>query len=407
VNLDSQDPAFEAGLEAWLSSLPNDVLSSFDEVIRRSPGYYPTTLRDGWSQRLKDLDLQPIPSRSELDGADLLPVGHPLDYDWRFTEETREFLLSQLNEATQPGELIVYLGTPTLFIAGSSALPERRHLLIDANHVMVEAARLRLGEDAAVVARIGVDEMPANVAAAACVLDPPWYPEDSLHFLAAASSMLGMRGAAFLSQPTTATRPGIETERVALGDALPSLGFRLDAVRPRVLRYVTPHFERMSLLGAEPALVAPNDWRSGDLLRLSKIDASGQGALPEMEHLEQWHEVSFGPVRIKLRDVGGEDLGLLEPNLDRLTTVSRRDPRRAEVGFWTSGNRVRALSHAGPLAELIAVCDAELRNMTFTHTTIANLAPTFSFDQSVAHALTEILLLEYQEHVAGGYGVIG
>jgi hypothetical protein len=335
-----------------------------------------------------------------------LPVGHPLDYDWRFTESTRAGLLARAAAHTEPGDLVAYFGTPTLFADAVTGQSDRRHVLVDANAAMVAALQQRLSSEAAVLLRLGVDP-PPRLSADLVVMDPPWYLVDTLTFLAAAAVSVRAGGLALLSQPTKATRPGVVPERIELLDGAARLGWELINVEESALRYLTPHFERMSIGAANPALVVREDWRSGDMLIFRR---SGHASARVDESVgvaeDEWHEVSFGPVRIKVRRAGGTDLEQVADGLDRLVTVSRRDPLRDSVGFWTSGNRVRTLESADRVVRLIEMCETDLRNMTFTHESARHNASQLGISSRVADRLFDLLLLEYQEHVAGGYGVL-
>jgi hypothetical protein len=407
MKLDTSDPAFEHACELWLASLPGRVLESFDAVLARSPGYYPTTLLEIWSRFVAERGIATKLPDLPLAAVVELPVGHPLDFDWRFTPDTRDFLLRQVEASTPKGGTVLYLGTPTLFVRALDSLPSHAHVLIDANAAMIRSVSDRLGDAAAHQVVIGQDATPSDINADACVVDPPWYPEVTEAFLRTAADNLPIGGTILLSQAPLAARPGVEEERARLANGLDHLGLVLESVELNSLRYETPHFERMSLMAAAPTMAIPRDWRTGDLLRIRKARVVS-AALPDLPPADEgWTEVHFGPVRIKVRNSGCGDLDEVEPGLDRLTTVSRRDRRRPLIGFWTSGNRVRAATHVNDLVELIRLCDAELRNMTFTHTIANDLAASMGVDSRVAHRLTEILLVEYQEHIAGGYGVVG
>lgn len=406
MKLDTGDPEFVASARAWLASLSDATLIRFADVVDLSPGYFPTTLHELWLLELAARGLSPLEEQLFAVYVASLPVGHPLDYDWRFTESTREALLARATALTEPGDLVAYFGTPTLFADAASGLPDRRHVLVDANAAMVAALQRRLGTEAAIRLRLGVDAAPP-LSADLVVMDPPWYLTDTLTFLAAAAVSVRHGGHAVLSQPTEATRPGVAAERVELLEAGTLLGWDLLRVERAALRYLTPHFERMSIGTASPELVIRDDWRLGDMLIFERSSRVGVGVDEWVGIAEdEWGEVSFGPVRIKVRRAGETDLEEVVDGLDRLVTVSRRDPLRHDVGLWTSGNRVRTLATADTVARLIKMCETDLQNMTFTHESTRRNAAQLGVDSRVADRLFDLLLLEYQEHVAGGYGVM-
>jgi hypothetical protein len=144
----------------------------------------------------------------------------------------------------------------------------------------------------------------------------------------------------------------------------------------------------------------PTDWRTGDLFELRKINVADRRLDRQDFDRKAWREVSFGPVRIKIRPAGGrEDLASLVPD-DVLDNVSRRDPVREQVGFWTSGNRVFALANPVPVAKLIELCNDDLADMRFTISRTLRHAQQLGVAPSTAERLFDVLLTELQEHIA-------
>ncbi len=87
-------------------------------------------------------------------------------------------------------------------------------------------------------------------------------------FLTAAAVACQTGAVLLLCQPTPATRPSALAERAHLEARLPSLGLTLEATLTAQVRYMTPHFEAMSLRLANPALPDLPTWRVGDLMIL-------------------------------------------------------------------------------------------------------------------------------------------
>ncbi|MFW8744820.1 hypothetical protein [Mesorhizobium japonicum] len=402
---DDQDASFIDTARDWLRSLEADDLVIFERVLELSPGYYPTTIYAVWMDELAARGLARRDPPLPLLEFARLPVGHPADYDWRFTAATRRALLSRLIDGRVEGDVLAYLGAPTLFAEGVEQAPQYGHLLVDANESMVDAVGRHASRREILPIRIGEDDVPRREDVAAVMMDPPWYPTDSLNFLAAASALAREGAPILLSQPTYATRPGVISERTALIEAAMALGLAFQHELDEPARYETPHFERMSLGEENPLVPVPADWRTGDVLLFKKTGPAPERWPAAAPSRLEWVEATFGPVRIKLRNSGEPDLALLEPELDRLLTVSRRDPARARVGLWTSGNRVRTLSNVDAIARCIALCDNDLSMTRFSHSSTEAHAAELALDQRVATDLFELLLLEYQEHVAAGFGV--
>lgn len=228
------------------------------------------------------------------------------------------------------------------------------------------------------------------------IVDPPWYPSDTIAFLAATSRVCKLGACILLCQPTHATRPGVSEERAALLAELPRLGLAYVDTRPTVLRYMTPHFEEMSLRTTLQDIDAPLDWRKGDLLVLTKMSEAREQELPTLVE-DDWSEVHFGPVRIKLRRRGDIDLANLVAG-DVLDTVSRRDPVRDRIGFWTSGNRVYTLARPKLIGRLIELCNTDYMNGAFTFSSCTDHARALGLVEHVYRRLFDTLLIELTEH---------
>jgi hypothetical protein len=239
---------------------------------------------------------------------------------------------------------------------------------------------------------------PPILNAHAAVLDPPWYVRDTLTFLGAASRVCQHGALIWLCQPTVAARPGIADERAELLRELPRLGLEPIRTFDHAVRYETPHFEAMSLRLTAAELAVPTNWRPGDLFMLRKVGPANN-AQPVACN-EQWTEVHFGPVRIKLRATEATgDLTNLVPG-DVLSTVSRRDPVREKTGFWTSGNRVYGLVEPTWVGRLIELCNDALEAARFTLTHTLVHARRLGMSTSAAQRLFDVLLVELQEHNA-------
>lgn len=345
MRFDITDRSFRSGVRRWLAGLDDATVADVREVFAVSPGYYPTTLHQLWHAELARRGLKPAPQPDSSRAARPMPVPHPADYDWRFTSQTTLSLVQDAVTGLAEGATVAHLGTPSTFTAGLVYQPRYRHVLMERNPVITDALRSEPITNRAEIIRVDLTADPApGLDADTAIIDPPWYPADTLAFLAAASTSCRTGARLWLCQPTPATRPTVAAERATLQTALPSLGLDLQAVWPAALRYRTPHFEANSLRAtlAEAESIVPHTWRVGDLLRLYKTSpATWQ---PPPTAAQRWRDSTFGPVRIKLRPSGAAtNLSPLVAG-DVLATVSRRDPIRHRIGVWTSGNRVFGLS---------------------------------------------------------------
>jgi len=138
------------------------------------PGVHPNDVAEGLDQlRVKVLRK----ARREYECTDKrplwrLPVPHPLDYDWRFTGESRSLILEEINQIASAKDRVVFLGAPTLFRAAQDTPLGPRCFLIDACPETVSALRESNGR--VFIADLLNDSVPF-LSAGAVVADPPWY----------------------------------------------------------------------------------------------------------------------------------------------------------------------------------------------------------------------------------------
>ena len=282
-----------------------------------------------------------------------LPVPHPLDYDWRFGEQTARMLLDDALGRVGPSEEVALLGTPSLLLAAERHLLAGRAHLLDRNPALAAF----LGGRRFFRCDVTRDPLPP-LRSRVAVADPPWYPDLLRAFVWAAHALLADGGDLLLCLPSEDARPGIDGERRDLFRWAETSGFRVVEHRPRVLIYDTPPFER-NAHRARGLTSVPVEWRRGDLAGLRRESPSG-AMRPTVTWTEsRWDERTVRGIRWRVRpaeegpfEVAG--LGALVAD-DVLPSVSRRDPRRAAADVWTSGNRVFACPQP---AALLAVLDA-------------------------------------------------
>jgi hypothetical protein len=97
-------------------------MTQFDQLITSLPGVYPSAALDSL-RRL--VSMGKVPSwvlanavrrvrrkrarRSSAHHRIVLPIPHPLDYDWRFSEWATQSLLHRCFELTHPGEVLSHI----------------------------------------------------------------------------------------------------------------------------------------------------------------------------------------------------------------------------------------------------------------------------------------------------------
>ena len=161
-------------------------------------------------------------------------------------------------------------GPTALYSLAVRVRPDLTHLLLDRNRSLIDALAPGLPEPHAAAC---VDLVIASVgrgAMGAAILDPPWYPRDTVIFLQAATRCCAPGARLILCQPTLATRPGVQAERDELRRQAAAMGLEVTQLLPSFIRYETPHFEAMSLRATLGGFPIPRDWRTGDVMILTK-----------------------------------------------------------------------------------------------------------------------------------------
>jgi len=175
------------------------------------------------------------------------------------------------------------------------------------------------------------------------LLDPPWYLDHTMTWIARALRFLKPGGEIVLTIFPELVRPSASTEREELMGTLEKLG----VVRPLPFDalYTTPLFEHETL-GAF-GLSDLGQWRSANLVSVTISDP--EIALEHRPPFEaKWQRVQLGSQVVAVRESSARGeaattpLKLTTPGVDGsflLKSVSARDPIRQNITVWTSRNR--------------------------------------------------------------------
>jgi hypothetical protein len=343
----------------------------FGELLRRLPSIYPTEVLISLD-RLARRGLIPARVASEIrhdagrrvvnlpEGRSLLPLPHPLDYEWRFTSDTSRALLHVAGELTPRDGKVLLFGTPGLAVEALSLPIDRRvSFLSEDNAVTRRVITLNRATGSSLSIAFCSGGLPRETADAV-LLDPPWYMDFIRPMLAAAAAACRTRGVVLISMPPAATRPSAESDRVSTVRFATRLGLELIEHQPLAVGYDTPFFETNAL--AAEGIYPPPRWRRGDFVVFRKTRIGTRPLPPASGRRRDWFDVTIGRMRlfVKRSDVLANSFAGLIPLIegDVLPSVSRRDLRRRSALIWTSGNRIfgtdnpalvlqAALSHTG------------------------------------------------------------
>jgi hypothetical protein len=410
---------FEDSVDSWVLEAIARGVSTFDQLIAALPSVYPSVvlsslqrltstqkigakvLANFTKQARRNLNL-PNCSYHQI----ALPVPHPLDYDWRFSDVAVQYLLNKCAELTRPGETIALLGTPSLLRMGIEQSYPRQLILLEVSRAIIDSLTIAIPKTQIFQCDIIQESLP-NLLAAAIVLDPPWYLEHIQSFLWAACQLCQIGGYILISMPPVGTRPGIERE---WGDTLEwaeKIGLTLVKLEPAALSYVTSPFE-LNVLKAEGLHAVSSEWRRGNLAVFLR---SHQTEIPRPTVLSQedgWIEQLLLSVRVRVRQPNLS--GFADPSLisvvpkDVLQSVSRRDSRRQLADVWTSGNRIFACQGRGVLLQILqalAVRRSPYEAVAFTLKRPLNLYETELVSQA-ANQIINIVSIEQKENLLFG-----
>jgi hypothetical protein len=205
MRFDAADDTLRGEAARWLRSLPDAAIADVTAVLRSSPGYYPLTLAQLWRAEVDRRGLSNGSLAGEGDGGRRLPVCHPADYEWRFTDESAAALVGRAGTGLRPGAVVAHVGAPTTFVVGRTRLPRLTHVLLERGESVIRA----LGDTGHIYqVDLTRDKLP-SLGANAAIIDPPWYPADTKAFLWATNAACVAGARIVLCQPTLATRPGL------------------------------------------------------------------------------------------------------------------------------------------------------------------------------------------------------
>jgi hypothetical protein len=263
------------------------------------------------------------------------PEPHPLDYDWRFTHDTVQWLAEL---APQHGETLI-LGAPS--VARFLQASKRDVILVDRQPL--QGVTKHLARDAATFA------LPTRAFARA-IVDPPWYPHHWRLWTAWVARSIGMDRDIFVSIWPSETRPRAASEINAIDQWLSGWA-EIESV-PFPVRYETPIFEQAAISASGDGKLTASPG-VGRLLRVH-VKRLPPAERPLDQH-PTWLRFTVNDYQLALR----LDPAFAEvPSMRRLAKahdwiwpfVSERAPERDLIDLWSSRNEVAIVSSSSALA---------------------------------------------------------
>jgi hypothetical protein len=401
------EQAYRARIKQWIDAALLKKRLSLNELIRHLPGVHPTIVAEHVSG--DDRIAEPTTLGRLVEPVHTLrfPVPHPLDYDWRFTESSRDLLLQRALSLTGSADHVILLGAPTVFRAAVERQFPRRITLVDSNGY-IGGSQFSSVPLNVITADITQDAIPC-VTGELAITDPPWYEEYSRAFLWAAAQIVQSGGTVLLSAAPAGTRPGIEEEWERTKEFASTIGLEFISAE-RVLRYRMPPFE-LNALRAAGHFEVEHDWRPGMLWTFSRTESESSVVRPYVPSTKnEWLERCVSGVRFRVRQSFGETK--VDPRLenivpgDVLDSVSRRDSRRNEVEVWTSGNRIFRCTGT---SILVLVLDAIAMGKPAAQVVAASLGRMLTDEErhhirAAENHVIDLVHIETEEYVNGWEG---
>lgn len=370
--MNQENQNFDELVDRWVYAAVNNGVTNFNSLLNSLPGVYPSVALCSLkrlaaagkvSERFFSIGTQKKNrnghriNRSQVsDNAINLPVPHPLDYDWRFSDSATKYLLDYCLEVTKETETIAFLGTPSIFQKAKEILFPRKMLLFDNNSAVINHFSKNIAGAKVRLCDIVRDDIP-EIEVSTVIVDPPWYEKHLFGFMWAAAKICRLDGHILVSLPPIGTRLGIESDLQRFVEWSKKLGLSLIKEEKGILPYTSPPFE-INALRAENFHNLNREWRRGDLAVFVKREHTlieRPLVLPDSE--DEWFEEMVQEVRIKLKPY--DVLEFKDPKLltvvknNIFPAVSRREPRRRIIEVWTSGNRVFACEGRFVLQEIL------------------------------------------------------
>ena len=360
---------FSRFVDREVLAIANAGAKGFVETLRRLPSVYPTELLASidrlakrqaispqWIDTVRSEATRPTSNWQESnwqEGRSLLPLPHPLDFEWRYSSDSSRDLLHLAIDLTPPEGHVLLYGTPGLAVEALSLSLNRRISFLGEDNVVTQRLTLlnqTVGSPLVIgFSRNGVPQASADVV----LVDPPWYMDFIGPMLRATAVACRPGGIVLISLPPVGTRPAARVERGTTDQIAVRLGFELVDCHPLAIDYDTPFFERNALAAA--GVHSPARWRRGDLMVLRRVRSVSCNSKYVSRGRQNWIEASIDRMRLFIRSDNGAvtgNRGLISLiDGDILPSVSRRDPRRRYAQVWTSGNRVFQTDNPGLVLE--------------------------------------------------------
>lgn len=274
---------------------------------------------------------------------DFLKNPHPLDFEWRNTNKSLNYLTDLIAELNRPDDSVLIMGMPTLFATLCIKDIPQKVILVERNEPIINSLSKITNDRTKIIKADIFKAKHSNIGKYDCVvMDPPWYTLHLFQFVWLAAKCLKVGGTMVISIPPMNTRPNIDRERVEWFDFCQKQGLCIENLYSSKLQYAMPFFEFNAMRSAGVKNILPF-WRTGDVVTFKKMREKDTVREPFEEPTSDWQEQIIDNVRIRVNlstiDTSDFTINSIVP-FDILPSVSSREPIRQQANLFTSGNRI-------------------------------------------------------------------
>lgn len=266
----------------------------------------------------------------------MLPLPHPLDFDWRYADATGQRLASMLKSS----EPVLCIGAPKV----ARLLEERGIDVTLVDRQPFQNVRRHLASD--------VCDFEPDRCYRAALVDPPWYRTCLQAWTETAGRAVGPGGTLLVSVWPETTRPGARAELDVVLTDIRGWGEVERHVVP--VHYEVPLFEDVArgLSGLDDLSHSPG---VGELIRISVRETPRHRASSTFR--TQWLRFVFDDYQLalKLETSGGANVIGKVPGANGWLWpyVSARAPGRADIDLWSSHGEVARTGAPLQVAEVL------------------------------------------------------
>lgn len=265
-----------------------------------------------------------------------LPLPHPLDFEWRFSNVSIDELLCRLNAIAGPRGKLLFVCTPAVALRAFDANNPRRLIYASRLDDPVTAHLKEVCGDG--IEFVEVRDDLSFVSAAAALVDPPWYDDIALPLITQALRGLKEGGGLLIGMPDRLSGCSSAPILTSITTDAKPFGMECTHMLSGKLRYETPFFELNTLRHLGLLFVHPQ-WRTGRV-------AFGRRTLTSIPDYRfpvdrGWREVGDSSWRMRLRLLGNaqhSESGTIRFDVRR--SISRFATCGQAEECWTVGNRV-------------------------------------------------------------------